>query len=412
MGVAIIVYIQDKEPFLSMMIHADREQDASRKFYQWVKTLLGNWQERLHQLPDNDPSRTELTKEFKNLYPEAIKLVSNPPSFNTVMENVAEAILDYNIELIISNNKKKSEINWSNATAHILIGAEMLNRGYTVEKLAVSYMPRYTVGKSNADTIQQRCRFFGYKKTYLSCCRVFLPQSSIDEYEEYVEHEEIMRRELKDKTLEEFEQVLILGPGMNPTRGNILSKDIVRSKLSGWRQFNALQYIEENIEFINQFIASHSFTPYTDFNTADRNHRYVKLPIAQVVRFLKDFKIANVPDTLRKSSTIQYLKHLVDTTDLKDAYIFEMAYQVSGGRERSLIEEGNKFRINNIFSGRSTTGAIYPGDREIMFKDFLCIQIHRIKLKDNSNWNNKLVYTLGIYYPESLSHNFVGNPAI
>lgn len=415
MGVAIVVNIQGKENFLSMMVHADREQDASRKFYKWVKDFLDNWQDRLNKLKHNDPSRIELVQEFKALYPEAIRLMENPPSFEEVIENVQQVVLDYNIELVISNSgkqKKTTEIDWSNASAHILVGAEMLNRGYTVEGLAVSYMPRFSVGKSNADTIQQRCRFFGYKQNYLSSCRVFLPVVSISEYVDYVEHEEIMRKELKEKTLEEYEQVLILSNAMNPTRNNILSADLVKHKLNGWRQFNALQHVSENIDFIEQFKKRNKFTTFTDFKTEDRNHRYLKLDIKEAISFLKDFKIANMPDTLRKSSTIQYLRFIADTTDIKYAYIFDMAYKVKDGRNRSLIEEKGQLKISEIFSGRSGTGKqVYPGDRGILFRDSLCIQIHKVKLMHSSmEWDKRVVYTLGVYYPENLAHTFVGNP--
>jgi hypothetical protein len=34
----------------------------------------------------------------------------------------------------------------------------------------------------------------------------------------------------------------------------------------------------------------------------------------------------NMPDALRKSSTIQYLRFLADKKDIKHAYIFEMSY--------------------------------------------------------------------------------------
>jgi hypothetical protein len=417
MGVAIVVNIQSKENFLSMLVHADREQDASRKFYKWVKDYLNSWQDRLNKLPVNDPSRMELIREFKVLYPEATRLMIDAPTFEEVMENVQQVILDYNIELVISNSgkqKKTTEIDWSNSSAHILVGAEMLNRGYTVEGLAVSYMPRYTIGKSNADTIQQRCRFFGYKQNYLSSCRVYLPAISTLEYVEYVEHEEIMRKELKEKSLEEYEQLLILSNAINPTRNNILSVDIVKHKLSGWRQFNALQHISENNDFIELFKKSNTFSLFKQFGTDDRNHRYLKLDIKDTISFLKDFKIANVPDTLRKSSTIQYLKYLSETSGLKDAYIFDMAFNVERGRERALITEQGQYKINNIFSGRSISGKEnYPGDKDIMFRDSFCIQIHKIRLKhDSMDWGNKVIYTLGIYYPEELAHSFVGNPQI
>jgi Z1 domain len=137
-GVAITVNIQGKENFLSMLIHADSLKDVSRQFYDWVKMLKDSWEDIL-KLPNGDPSKSELIEQFKENYFEAVRRIDNPPSFNVVIEEVLQVILDTNIELVIAGSR---EIDWSNATAHILVGADMLNRGYTVEGLMVSYMPR------------------------------------------------------------------------------------------------------------------------------------------------------------------------------------------------------------------------------------------------------------------------------
>ncbi|ROI10069.1 endonuclease [Chryseobacterium sp. H3056] len=405
-GVAITVNIKEKENFLSMLIHADSLKDVSRQFHDWVKMLKDSWEDRL-QLPDGDPSKTELIEQFKENYVEAVRRIPNPPEFKEVMVEVLQVILDTNIELVIAGSK---EIEWSNATAHILVGADMLNRGYTVEGLMVSYMPRYSIGKSNADTIQQRCRFFGYKMNYLDSCRVYLPNESILEYREYVEHEEIFRANLKEHSLEEYEQILILSGNVNPTRNNILSVDLINHKLSGWRQLNALQHINENNLFVENFIANSYFENYKDFETPGRRHKYIKIDINAGIEFLKNFKVANMPDALRKSSTIQYLRFLADKNKVSHVYLFQIAYSVSEGRERSLVTEKGKLKISNIFSGPDPKGIdIYPGDRAIKFEDSICIQIHRIRLKHSSmQWDNKLVHTLGIYYPEDFAHSFVG----
>lgn len=405
-GVAITVNIQGKEKFLSMLVHADSLKDVSRQFYDWVKMLKDSWEDRL-QLPDGDPSKKELIEQFKDNYTEAVRRIENPPAFKEVIVEVLQVILDTNIEIVIAGSK---EIDWSNSSAHILVGADMLNRGYTVEGLMVSYMPRYSIGKSNADTIQQRCRFFGYKKNFIDSCRVFLPNESILEYREYVEHEEIFRTNLKEHSLEEYEQLLILSGNVNPTRNNILSVDLINHKLSGWRQLNALQYLDENIIFIEDFIANNTFINFEDFGTPDRRHRYIKIEVDKAIEFFKNFKIANMPDALRKSSTIQYLRYLADIKQVSHIYIFEMAFEVIGGRQRSLVSDGDKFKINNIFSGRALSGSDkYPGDKGIKFEDSICFQIHRIRLKHASmQWDNKLVYTFGIYYPEDFAHSFVG----
>jgi len=405
-GVAIQVNILNKEDFLSMMVHADRETDASRKFHSWVSNIITNWGDRL-ALSDTDPSKVELLNSFRPNYLEAVIKIDNPPSFEQVISEVLEVILDTNIELVIQGS---SAIDWSNATSHILVGAEMLNRGFTVEGLTVTYMPRNTVSRSNADTIQQRCRFFGYKRSYLESCRVYLPVDSILEYREYVEHEEVMREHLKSSTLRDLEQVMILGDQLNPTRNNILSADVIRYKLCGWRQMNALEFISENINYVNNFINSHHFDDCEDYKTDSRNHKILKLSINDLIEFMEGFKISGMPDALRKSSTIQYLRFLADKQRIEHAYIYQMAYNVTEGRERELKDRHDNLWINNIFMGRSNDGgATYPGDKGIRMEDSLCIQIHKVKLKHKSvKWRGKQLYTLGIYYPEAISHTLIG----
>lgn len=404
-GVAIWVFIGGHENFLSMMIHADREIDASQKFHSWVRNLIDSWSERLGR-EDGDPTKTELVKEFLSSYQQTIRRLQSPPSFEDVMANITDVIRDTNVELVIQGSK---EIAWSNAASHILIGADMLNRGFTVENLSVTYMPRYSVGKSTADTIQQRCRFFGYKRKYLDICRVYLPHNSVLEYVEYVQHEEIMRTWLKEKdSLEQVEQVLLLDPSMNATRNNILSTQVVKHKLSGWRQFNAIQNIDENTIFVENFLQNLSFVNFDNYGTSDRNHRYARLDIQTIIDFIKGFKLSNMPDALRKSATLQYLKYLSNERGVTHSYVIQMAHDVENGRERSF--NADTMKISNIFSGRSSSvNGTYPGDKAFCFEDGICFQIHKIKLKHNSiKWGGKVCYTLGVYYPEDFAHAFTG----
>jgi hypothetical protein len=219
-----------------------------------------------------------------------------------------------------------------------------------------------------------------------------------------------MRTNLKSHTLEETAQLLILSPSMNPTRNNILSINLVKYKLSGWRQYNSVYYIDENTKYVTEFINKHKLVVLEDYNTPDRNHKNIKLPIIEIIEFLNNFKVGNPPDVLRKTSTIQYLKYLEKNENLKEGYIFQMAYARTEGRERTLIEENGNIKISNIFTGRSTSGSdVYPGDKFFKIEDFFSIQIHKIKLKHNTRkWDNQVIYTLGIYYPENFEHSFVG----
>lgn len=411
-GVAIVVKIQRRQKYLSMMVHADREQDASEKFYKWIDGILNVWGVSIEG-GKNDIAYIELKKLFKKNYQEAISLYKRHnesyPPFEDVWSHIPDIIWDTNKELVISRNKKyRDEIKWENSMSHILVGADMLNRGFTVENLAITYMPRHSLGKSTADTIQQRCRFLGYKRSYLWSCRVFLPVDVINDYKDYVDHEEEMRSWLmNNKSLEEVKHQLLISSDLNATRRNVLTKDIVTTKLIGWRQTNAFQTIEKNIKYVDDFIDKTEWIKFKEFGTPDRNHRFAKLDISDVIDFLWGFTFQNIPDAARKETTLRYLKYLDSNRNLEYAYIFQMAYN-GAPRERKFDSETCK--INNLHTGHSNKGSrIYPGDKEIKFEDSICIQIHRVKLKcDSIQWGGKVAYTLAIYYPDTFAINYIG----
>lgn len=417
LGVTLNVYYWEKEDFLSMMIHADREKDANKIFYKWIEALKERWSNILN-CPDGDMGKVNLELEFKKSYEkEAIKLYDNDiiPDFSEIKDYIADIINDTKIALIISDSKRnaKKEIEWDTCTSHILIGADMLNRGFTVENLAVTYMPRYSKGKSTADTIQQRCRFFGYKINYLNSCRVFLPDSSSIEYTEYVEHEEEMREWLKGlDNLEDIERQLILSDKLNPTRKNVLPVHIVQSKMTGWHAMNTFQNIKHNTILVEGLLDSSKMELWgTQYGTEDRNHKYIKLPITDAISFLSAYKFGNYPDTARKSATIRYLQYLStrDKDPLKYVYIIQMAFS-SEYRERSV--DSKTLKLAQLFSGPDKKGDdIYPGDRKIKREDAVCIQIHKVKLKckEINKWVGKIAYTLAIYYPEQFKISYVAS---
>ena len=406
LGVALITNFWNKEKFLSMMVHADRQKDVSRLFYTWVSELIDRWTTILN-LENGDIGREDLDKEFKEIYEkEATKFYSaddNIPSFNEIKPLIADAINDTQINLIISDTDAEAEVDWESSSSHILVGADMLNRGFTVENLAVTYMPRYTKGKSNADTIQQRCRFFGYKQKYLKSCRVYLPTDSIIEYVDYVEHEEEMRTWLKNNdSLENVERQLMLAEKLNATRKNILPYNIVQTKMKGWHAMNALNSIELNKKVVSDFLNANQFELWNpQYETQDRKHRISTVSVEKAIDFLTQFKFGNYADTARKQATIRYLQYLSSESEkpITHIHFIQMAYE-SEYRMRNF--NPNTLKIDQLFTGRSTSGSeTYPGDREIKLEDSICLQIHTVKLQCNQTNRlvGKIINTIAIYYP-------------
>ena len=128
------------------------------------------------------------------------------------------------------------EVPWYRSYGSILVGGQSMDRGFTVEGLTVTYMPR-GIGVGNVDTVQQRGRFFGYKRGYLGYCRIYLEREVADAFHSYVEHEENVRRDLQSfqatgSPLTEWKRAFFLEQSLRPTRANVLDLDYMRGRFS------------------------------------------------------------------------------------------------------------------------------------------------------------------------------------
>ena len=413
LSIAIVVFIQKRESFLSMMIHVDGRCDTNTKFAKWAASTKQKWIDALQGPPD-DFGVKAVRNSFKPAYDSITRYITDAPSFEEVMNIIVRAMIRTKVHLVQSKNDTVSnqQISWKSAKGHILVGADMLNRGFTIEHLSMSYMPRTTKGKSNADTIEQRCRFFGYKMNYIDVCRVYLSQKSLVEYNDYVEHEENLRANLNQcDSLEEFSKhskAMLLADTLNPTRSNILSSKLVRSKLSGWKQMISIDCYQENKLRIQRFLENvkDQFVKCVDYNgNILRNHRYVCVPIDDFIEFFKRISYGDVPNITRRNVTIQYLMHLRDSMEIKHVKLYEIAYFAKSiDKLRSHKIEG----LTNIQAGYANDGS-YPGDKAFKDEDTVCFQLHHYRVNQPMHQlNNKDIYNFCVYYPETLATSFVG----
>ena len=155
----------------SMMIHPSHETIEHRQYLYWVEQIMNHWRETLK--PEADPTdRLDLLEEFGNSYENLQETVINLPSFEKLSARLPRSIRITQPLEINSTSGATPTADWANTYAHILVGGQAMDRGFTVEGLTVTYMPRGR-GSGNADTIQQRARFFGYKENDFGYCRVF-----------------------------------------------------------------------------------------------------------------------------------------------------------------------------------------------------------------------------------------------
>lgn len=397
LSVAIIVRILKQESFLSMMIHASAKKDVHAKFEGWVNNIIDGWSEPLNSYESNDCHVLSLKKDFEAIYHQlgkTWKRNESIPTFNRVFHEIKTIILDTEI-IPLNSDSIDSSVDWKNACSFILVGGEMLGRGFTVEKLATTYMSRYSLGKGQADTMQQRCRFFGYKENYIDVCRVYLPESIIEQYVDYIEHEEEMREWLKsESTLEGVHHQFVLSSSLNPTRDNILANDIRRFDLKGWKRWEYVDPIESS-DWVCDFLQKYQSTMslWEDYGTDMNNHRWVDISARDLIEFLRYYQCSTHALNMERQAIMRLLGGLLhENVDIR---LIEIGFN-GAARTRS-CKNG---KINQLFVGHSSK---YPGDSKIKVEQKVCLQIHRVQPEGEQER-----YMLAFYIPPSLSKSFIG----
>ena len=224
-----------RNPRRSMLVHPSQRTDSHAEHWRWISDMFDDWQ-RVLELPDGDADKQDLLDEFLQDYADLAATLDNLPAFGDLARRLPRAFRKTKIEQVNARGGKTPEIDWSQSYGWILVGGQAMDRGYTVEGLTVTYMPRGP-GMGNADTVQQRGRFFGYKQRYLGFCQIYLEQDALNAFEDYVTHEEDMRRQLQEvqrsgQPLSAWKRAFVLSPDLQACRRNVIDYDYVRGNYS------------------------------------------------------------------------------------------------------------------------------------------------------------------------------------
>jgi len=366
----------------SMLIHPDRGRGVHEAFREWINALLQDWYKIL--ISTSDPDRPGLIQEFEHAFEDLKGTKSDLPSFLQVSCALAEAI--NRVVLTKVNSDNGSEIQWNNGYAHILVGGEKLGRGYTVKGLTVTYMPRGP-GGFNADTIQQRARFFGYHNkpgsSYLDLCRVYLDPQVAQIFADYVDHEEDLRDQIekhRGKPLKELKRTFLLDSVMRPTRHNVMRRLYDRTRLSGggWFEQRAphAHVGSGNRELVRVLRDKLTFQKETDFN----RHAITDVQLTGLLNhFLIAFETPDDRDALPMMAILMALADACERSPEETCRLILMDPDMSPLRLRTLDEHESEIAL---MQGRSSaTGAgRYPGDRAFHDPSRVTVQIHRLRI--------------------------------
>jgi hypothetical protein len=249
-------------------------------------------------------------------------------------------------------------------------------------------MPR-GAGVGNADTVQQRGRFFGYKRAYLGLLRIFLERSVRSAFERYVDHEQSVRQSLiafraKNRPLSEWRRSFFLDRSMSPTRSSVLALDYyVTMRSKEWTYPRRPQAVEamvsKNRATIEAFVRTLSdrFIEASGSPQRTQEQRHLVAPAQPLVEVYRDLL---VPLEWSGDDLVEHLHLLLQLQRIleRDPNATCDVYQMSAGarRERGL---DSSHGLKNLMQGENAkTG--YPGDREVKSSGSVTVQLHRLRL--------------------------------
>ena len=222
----------------SMMFHPSVKKTDHNKTKEHVDELIKKF---LGLVNDND-----LT--LMRVYFKKWKEISRSPLYlNQLIEPEIINIFRSNyITRVLNQTTSKDAINWQAHKFQIFFGGFLLDRGFTINNLIVSYLARGTSKVSNAPSIQQWGRFFGYRETYHQYCYIFLDQNTAKVFDDYVRHEKDLRETLKEAEklgVEEWHLKLMRIPTANTVRPSCIGRELNElGALQEWATPNNLHF--------------------------------------------------------------------------------------------------------------------------------------------------------------------------
>lgn len=413
----------------SMLVHPSRLQDDHNRFWNWVNAIKESWR-RLLAGADNEEKR-ELIEGFREAYNDLrITVGESLPAFDRLTDhNLVHAITYTPIIEVNARGGGTPNINWRDSYSWILVGGQAMDRGFTVEGLTVTYMPR-NLGTGNVDTTLQRARFFGYKRSYLGYCRIFLGQTTIDAYDAIIEHEENVREQLEDfdinnRHLNNWDREAVLDGILNLTRANILYDDLDRDTFGDeWFRIYAPHDTEEHIEgnrnvvfeFLRPRMAGFQEDHGHPQRTQDQRHLVARLPLGDCLRHLLNrLRFTRETDSATYSSLRGIFARYLAEHPNEECLVYLMsARSLDDWTRRTRRLTGND-ELQQLFQGKQPTrntpqyrlGEVYPGDLEIKDESLVSIQIHLLDLRGTDYTS---VPTLAIWIPEHMGADIIRQP--
>lgn len=421
-----VVAIQRQNPKqVSMLLHPDLLKVVHSEY----KIIVQKLQDEFVEALTGEHGLERRITEFSRLFDDALEILRSSVDLEATLglasdsevreffrEHVAYWIRKTQVRIINSSRQSVDvrSSDWERHEFWILIGASKMERGYTIENLICTYMPR-GVGMGMADNVQQRGRFFGNKRAYLDLLRGWMPEATFSFFTNIAEMETLLKKELKQvaesgESLKNWSRRLVLSPGMKATRDAAISlRGLFVTVLRGGFRFTQTHLFGRMVldEFTlrqNQLKIEPYLKSATKFGKDTRvranTHTAVVAPLDEVIDLISSWVMSRL-DRENVNGLLLGLRYFADKHPNAKAGIVFMDGLTGRRRAAKLTQENaanfELLQVKAVQQGRDAK-TTYKGDASMVWEDAVTVQIHNIipVVADTELPN---VLALAIYWP-------------
>ena len=397
----------------SMLIHPSVRKYDHEYVAKKLNKVISKWKEIVNYGKKDLAYQNSLKKQLLTAYEMYKNDGLNLLPFSDLEDQILERIKKSSKALIFNSDNSNSKKDAENFDTRIYLGGTILDRGITIDGLAITYIIRRAKGYANVDNTEQRARWFGYKSKYLDICRVWATQAIKDDFSAIAESDEdmwssITRHLATGKSFKDMARLFILQNDVSH-RLRLTRTAVAKTEEVSWTEWKKQKYYqtdkdkaEKNLNLLEDL--KEELRPQLhleDYGAAQKDYFAYNVNILDLINRYFDKFILDEDDNIR----IDVLKKICEIQEDKhtpcNADIVWLRIQTN---ETRTIKPDHSF--NNIFQPYNDK---YMGDSALCnaHQNSIQIQIHYVK-PVNEIMGTHYAPALAIYIPDNYAKDLVG----
>ena len=326
--------------------------------------------------------------EISSIFPVYENVIAFKKNIRPIVKDVLSEINIFQFNVSEKGREDIKAEDQDKSQYKIYVGGNMLGRGLTIKNLCVTYI--YRDSKiTQIDTLYQRARWFGYKRSYFDFCRVYMTPDLKQKFIDTVENENDMWNSMNAFLLTKtnvkfFPRLFTLNNDKLRLTRNTVSKTIVVERINpGYDYDKSISFTPDQL-LANRNLYNNLLKKYKNIGTnrqfgksKNQQHLIVELKFSDFYNeFLINYTFPRGSKFGLKS--FDKIKSQIDAGAVENS-ITVVFMRYKNNEQRTPI--GNGYAIKELPQSYDN-GTGYPGDKKLdELETKLHIQLHPVYLE-------------------------------